>query len=129
MCNHIASFVLHFLLPAVDHSEAEKNVPDGARYTSYSLLSTCFVEDLIHGAPVGKPVSNRCSVTLNYKEDDGHMRSFSRSVTNAGSEFRVDGKVGEVSPSLSFHCFITFTSHYIASSFYFVLFNLLSFLS
>ncbi|KAK6752456.1 hypothetical protein RB195_003715 [Necator americanus] len=49
--------------------------------------------DLIHGAPVGKPVSNRCSVTLNYKEDDGRMRSFTRSVTNAGSEFRVDGKV------------------------------------
>ncbi|KAJ1368948.1 high induced mutagenesis protein [Parelaphostrongylus tenuis] len=32
--------------------------------------------DLIHGAPIGKPVSNRCSVTLNYKEDDGRMRSF-----------------------------------------------------
>lgn len=52
--------------------------------------------DLIHGAPVGKPVSNRCSVTLNYKEDDGRMRSFTRSVTNAGSEFRVDGKVVSV---------------------------------
>ncbi|PIO56523.1 RecF/RecN/SMC protein, partial [Teladorsagia circumcincta] len=48
--------------------------------------------DLIHGAPIGKPVSNRCSVTLNYKEDSGRMRSFTRSVTNAGSEFRVDGK-------------------------------------
>ncbi|KJH48024.1 RecF/RecN/SMC protein [Dictyocaulus viviparus] len=52
--------------------------------------------DLIHGAPIGKPVSNRCSVTLNYKDDSGRMRSFSRSVTNAGSEFRVDGKIVSV---------------------------------
>ncbi|XGW26117.1 hypothetical protein V3C99_007045 [Haemonchus contortus] len=52
--------------------------------------------DLIHGAPIGKPVSNRCSVTLNYKENSGRMRSFTRSVTNAGSEFRVDGKVVSV---------------------------------
>ncbi|KAK6060872.1 RecF/RecN/SMC protein [Cooperia oncophora] len=52
--------------------------------------------DLIHGAPIGKPVSNRCSVTLNYKEDSGRMRSYTRSVTNAGSEFRVDGKIVSV---------------------------------
>ncbi|WKY07639.1 hypothetical protein Q1695_007251 [Nippostrongylus brasiliensis] len=52
--------------------------------------------DLIHGAPIGKPVSNRCSVTLNYRDNDGRMKCFTRSVTGAGSEFRVDGKVVSV---------------------------------
>uniref|UniRef100_A0A1I7XKK9 DUF3453 domain-containing protein n=1 Tax=Heterorhabditis bacteriophora TaxID=37862 RepID=A0A1I7XKK9_HETBA len=56
------------------------------------LFSHSF-QDLIHGAPVGKPVANRCSVTMSYKEDDGRMKSFSRGVTHAGSEFKVDGKV------------------------------------
>ncbi|VDK62972.1 unnamed protein product, partial [Gongylonema pulchrum] len=51
---------------------------------------------MIHGATVGKPAANRCYVTMNYENDDGTMLTFTRSVTSAGSEYRVDGKV--VSP-------------------------------
>ena len=50
--------------------------------------------DLIHGAPVGKPVANKCSVTMNYQDDRGKFKAFTRSVTAGGSEFKIDGKVG-----------------------------------
>ncbi|MCP9258845.1 Structural maintenance of chromosomes protein 1A [Dirofilaria immitis] len=42
------------------------------------------LHDLIHGAPVGKAVANRCHVTMNYEDDDGNMRAL--------HEYRVDGK-------------------------------------
>lgn len=51
------------------------------------------LQDLIHGAPVGKAVANRCHVTMNYEDDDANMRAFTRLVTGSGSEYRVDGKV------------------------------------
>ncbi|VDK74855.1 unnamed protein product [Litomosoides sigmodontis] len=50
------------------------------------------LHDLIHGAPVGKAVANRCHVTMNYEDDDGNMRAFTRLVTGSGSEYRVDNK-------------------------------------
>uniref|UniRef100_A0A915Q3C1 Structural maintenance of chromosomes protein n=1 Tax=Setaria digitata TaxID=48799 RepID=A0A915Q3C1_9BILA len=50
------------------------------------------LHDLIHGAPVGKAVANRCHVTMNYEDDDGNMRAFTRLVTGSGSEYRVDDK-------------------------------------
>ncbi|MFH4980329.1 hypothetical protein AB6A40_007038 [Gnathostoma spinigerum] len=50
------------------------------------------LHDLIHGAPIGKPVSNRCHVTMEYEDNDGKIRSFQRSVTTGGSEYRIDGK-------------------------------------
>ncbi|VDM55213.1 unnamed protein product [Angiostrongylus costaricensis] len=52
--------------------------------------------DLIHGAPLGKQVSESCSVTLNYKDADGRQRRFSRSATYAISEYRVDGQIVSV---------------------------------
>ncbi|KHN86179.1 Structural maintenance of chromosomes protein 1A [Toxocara canis] len=51
------------------------------------------LNDLIHGAPVGKPVANKCHVTMNFEDDEGRMRSFTRSVSGAGSEYRIDSKV------------------------------------
>ncbi|VDM62909.1 unnamed protein product [Angiostrongylus costaricensis] len=49
--------------------------------------------DLIHAAPVGKPVPGRSSVTINCKKADGRQRRFTRSATNSSSEFRIDGQV------------------------------------
>uniref|UniRef100_A0A915ATD7 Structural maintenance of chromosomes protein n=4 Tax=Ascarididae TaxID=6250 RepID=A0A915ATD7_PARUN len=51
------------------------------------------LNDLIHGAPVGKPVANKCHVTMSFEDDEGKMRSFTRSVSGAGSEYRIDSKV------------------------------------
>lgn len=58
-----------------------------------SIFLIQILQDLIHGAPVGKAVANRCHVTMNYEDDDGNMRAFTRLVTGSGSEYRVDNKV------------------------------------
>ncbi|VDP04958.1 unnamed protein product [Soboliphyme baturini] len=49
--------------------------------------------DLIYGAPIGKPVSNRCHVTLVYEHDDKHTQEFTRIVNGSSAEYRIDGKV------------------------------------
>lgn len=36
------------------------------------------VQDLIHGAPIGKPVASRAKVTAVYVEDDGTEIPFTR---------------------------------------------------
>ncbi|CAB3408526.1 unnamed protein product [Caenorhabditis bovis] len=57
-----------------------------------SSLRVKKLSDLIHGAPINKPVSKSCYVTMNYKYVDGHMKAFTRGVHNGTSEFRIDGK-------------------------------------
>uniref|UniRef100_A0A914CSH9 Structural maintenance of chromosomes protein n=1 Tax=Acrobeloides nanus TaxID=290746 RepID=A0A914CSH9_9BILA len=49
--------------------------------------------DLIHGAPVGKPASNRCSVTMNFVMDDENVKSFTRLVISSASEYRINKEV------------------------------------
>uniref|UniRef100_A0A0N5AH08 Structural maintenance of chromosomes protein n=1 Tax=Syphacia muris TaxID=451379 RepID=A0A0N5AH08_9BILA len=49
--------------------------------------------DLIHGAPIGKPVAHKCHVTMIYEDDSHQMHSFTRCVVGASSEYRVDGKI------------------------------------
>ncbi|CAJ0944758.1 unnamed protein product, partial [Mesorhabditis belari] len=49
--------------------------------------------DLIHGAPINKPVATKCSVTMNYRDDKGEIRKYCRAVHGSTSEFRIDGKV------------------------------------
>ncbi|XP_076357354.1 structural maintenance of chromosomes protein 1A-like isoform X3 [Tachypleus tridentatus] len=49
--------------------------------------------DLIHGAPIGAPVSTRASVTAVYGETDSTEISFTRLVTGSSSEYRIDNKV------------------------------------
>ncbi|CAL2030458.1 unnamed protein product [Caenorhabditis brenneri] len=46
--------------------------------------------DLIHGAPIGKPVAKKCRVTMNYKYADGRIKAFSRGVNNGTSEHFLD---------------------------------------
>ncbi|XP_053671358.1 structural maintenance of chromosomes protein 1A [Anopheles nili] len=58
--------------------------------------------DLINGASIGRPVSNRASVTAKFiisnKTDGTVEKNFQRSVINASSEYRINGSV--VSPQL-----------------------------
>ncbi|CAJ0567096.1 unnamed protein product, partial [Mesorhabditis spiculigera] len=49
--------------------------------------------ELIHGAPVNRPVANKCTVTMNYKDDNGKLRKYSRTVHGSSSEYRVDDQV------------------------------------
>ena len=36
------------------------------------------LSDLIHGAPIGKPASNRATVSATYAEEDGTDKKFTR---------------------------------------------------
>ncbi len=58
------------------------------------------LSDLIHGAPIGKPVANKASVSFVYaytEDDEGDNDEkeikFTRTVHGASSDYRLDGKV------------------------------------
>lgn len=46
-----------------------------------SSLRVKKLSDLIHGAPVGRPVANRASVSATYCSENGDKMEFSRFVT------------------------------------------------
>lgn len=50
------------------------------------------LSDLIHGAPVGKPASNRAVVTAVYEDADEAETHFSRVIINSTSDYRINGK-------------------------------------
>ncbi|GAB6029905.1 Structural maintenance of chromosomes protein 1 [Chamberlinius hualienensis] len=56
-----------------------------------SSLRVKRLSDLIHGAPIGKPISNRASVTAVYCERDIET-SFTRMVSTSSSEYRINEK-------------------------------------
>ncbi|XP_076874613.1 structural maintenance of chromosomes protein 1A [Brachyhypopomus gauderio] len=58
-----------------------------------SNLRVKTLKDLIHGAPVGKPASNRAFVSMVYYEDNGGERTFTRVIIGSSSEYRIDNKV------------------------------------
>lgn len=49
--------------------------------------------ELIHGAAIGRPVSNRCSVTAKFDLDNGTQIEFQRSVINSSADYKINGKV------------------------------------
>ncbi|KAK0400039.1 hypothetical protein QR680_003319 [Steinernema hermaphroditum] len=49
--------------------------------------------DLIHGAPVNKPVASRCHVSMHYVNDDGSTTIFTRAVHSGSSEYRINNTV------------------------------------
>ncbi|XP_071504723.1 structural maintenance of chromosomes protein 1A-like [Diadema antillarum] len=51
------------------------------------------LSELIHGAPIGKPASNRATVSAIYAEEDGSETQFTRIIMGASSEYRIDNKV------------------------------------
>ncbi|KAG1650153.1 Structural maintenance of chromosomes protein 1A [Nymphon striatum] len=58
-----------------------------------SSLRVKRLTDLIHGAPVGAPVSNKAVVTAVFENDDGTEINFRRIVTGSASEYRIDQAV------------------------------------
>ncbi|XP_071960355.1 structural maintenance of chromosomes protein 1A-like [Antedon mediterranea] len=51
------------------------------------------LSDLIHGAPINQPASNRATVTAVYAEEDGSEIRFTRIIMGASSEYRINNKV------------------------------------
>uniref|UniRef100_A0AC34Q685 Structural maintenance of chromosomes protein n=1 Tax=Panagrolaimus sp. JU765 TaxID=591449 RepID=A0AC34Q685_9BILA len=49
--------------------------------------------DLIYGAPVGKPIANKCFVKMKFINDDNSATIFARMVTTGGSEYRINDSV------------------------------------
>ncbi|XP_028405600.1 structural maintenance of chromosomes protein 1A-like [Dendronephthya gigantea] len=58
-----------------------------------SSLRVRTVKDLIHGAPINKPVSSTASVKAVYCENDGSEISFTRRIIGSGTEYRIDKNV------------------------------------
>uniref|UniRef100_A0A1I8AWF5 SMC hinge domain-containing protein n=1 Tax=Steinernema glaseri TaxID=37863 RepID=A0A1I8AWF5_9BILA len=58
-----------------------------------SALRVRKLGDLIHGAPVNKPVANRCHVSMHYVNDDGSTTVFTRAVHSSSSEYRINNTV------------------------------------
>ena len=56
------------------------------------FCSFIFTQDLIHGAPIGKPAANKARVTAVY-EEDGVETHYSRIIHGSTSEYRIDNKV------------------------------------
>ena len=52
-------------------------------------------QDLIHGAPIGKPAASRAYVTAVYEDENGDETLFTRVIHGSSSEFRINGKVGD----------------------------------
>jgi structural maintenance of chromosome 1 len=58
------------------------------------MFCCVLVQDLIHGAPVGKPAASTAHVTAVYAESDSDEEiHFTRSIVGASSEFRINNKV------------------------------------
>uniref|UniRef100_A0A8D2Q8F0 Structural maintenance of chromosomes 1B n=1 Tax=Varanus komodoensis TaxID=61221 RepID=A0A8D2Q8F0_VARKO len=55
-----------------------------------SNLRVKHIQELIHGAHVGKPVSSSGSVRMVYSEENGEEKMFSRIIRGGGSEFLVN---------------------------------------
>lgn len=51
------------------------------------------LSELIHGAAIGRPVSNRCSVTAKFEMEDGTQINFQRSVISSSADYKINGKV------------------------------------
>jgi len=58
-----------------------------------SSLRVRKLSDLIHGSPVGRPVSNRARVTATYNDENGQKIVFSRIIKGSSAEHQVDGVV------------------------------------
>lgn len=51
------------------------------------------LSELIHGAAIGRPVSNRCFVTAKFELPDGRKIDFQRSVIGSSADYKINGKV------------------------------------
>lgn len=65
-----------------------------------SSLRVKRLNELIHGASVGKPVSRSASVTAIFELEDGTEKSFTRIVLGSSSEHRINDEV-----TLIFFCY------------------------
>ncbi|XP_007437635.1 structural maintenance of chromosomes protein 1B [Python bivittatus] len=75
------------------NGSGKSNVMDALSFVmgeKTSNLRVKHIQELIHGAHVGKPVSSSGSVTMVYVEENGEEKRFSRIIRGNGSEFLVN---------------------------------------
>ena len=48
------------------------------------------MSDLIHGASVGKPISNRAHVTAVFETENGTEKKFQRSIIGSSADHKID---------------------------------------
>lgn len=59
------------------------------------------LSELIHGAAIGRPVSNRCYVTAKFELPDGTRIDFQRSVIGSSADYKINGRVNS---ELKYNC-------------------------
>ncbi len=57
-----------------------------------SSLRVRRLSDLIHGASISRPVSNRASVTAIFEMEDGSEKKFTRSIIGSSSDHKINGE-------------------------------------
>ncbi|GMS91640.1 hypothetical protein PENTCL1PPCAC_13815, partial [Pristionchus entomophagus] len=55
-----------------------------------NLMRVRKLTDLIHGAPIGKPVANKCHVSMDFIDTNGKHRIYTRRVVHGGCEYSID---------------------------------------
>ncbi|KAH0616385.1 hypothetical protein JD844_027437, partial [Phrynosoma platyrhinos] len=78
------------------NGSGKSNVMDALSFVmgeKTSNLRVKHIQELIHGAHVGKPVSSTGSVKMVYSEKNGEEKTFSRIIRGNGSEFRINDSV------------------------------------
>ncbi|XP_077166795.1 structural maintenance of chromosomes protein 1B isoform X2 [Paroedura picta] len=76
------------------NGSGKSNVMDALSFVmgeKTSNLRVRHIQELIHGAHVGKPVSSTGSVRMVYCEENGEEKTFSRIIRGNGSEFLFNG--------------------------------------
>ncbi|XP_015260928.1 PREDICTED: structural maintenance of chromosomes protein 1B [Gekko japonicus] len=76
------------------NGSGKSNVMDALSFVmgeKTSNLRVRHIQELIHGAHVGKPVSSTGSVAMVYCEENGEEKTFSRIIRGNGSEFLFNG--------------------------------------
>ncbi|XP_076824452.1 structural maintenance of chromosomes protein 1A-like isoform X1 [Clavelina lepadiformis] len=58
-----------------------------------SSLRVKKLSELIHGAPINRPVANRARVSATYRNEDGEKTEFSRIIKSSSAEHRINDKV------------------------------------
>ncbi|XP_077786918.1 structural maintenance of chromosomes protein 1B isoform X5 [Podarcis muralis] len=78
------------------NGSGKSNVMDALSFVmgeKTSNLRVRHIQELIHGAHIGKPVSSTGSVKMVYMEENGEEKTFSRIIRGSGSEFLVNDKI------------------------------------
>nr|XP_020449098.1 structural maintenance of chromosomes protein 1B isoform X2 [Monopterus albus] len=91
---HVIGPFMRFNCIIGTNGSGKSNVMDALSFTLGERppsLRVKHLKDLIHGAQIGKPVSNTARVAMRYCDDEDQETIFCRSITGDSSEYQING--------------------------------------